>query len=373
MLELCAAHAVMSLSNGSAAIAAEGILKGSFSNLSNTNLDVLTTELCSRGVCTNTTDFPSANREDVMYALETQTSGVSRKIAEVNEVLLVLEATTRGHSISIEALNGCKQPSQVLGLQGRNRTLIFFIYLYCILLTVWVLTTGSLLSEALSLLVLFSSVRDVLSEETDGSRVEQVKKVVSDYLKPMSNAHAQVMKKLEHKDTVKEVLDAVIDSGFCSYLDYKFLRRLTDVIFGKKVPQEFERFQAKHESFCKRVKLGELCKTLQTNPDFQISRSVVMPSFEFRLSGSWPLLRFQTATTMLTKILPWMSDLQLQAVESLEQSDGVVLVYSGHDQADNSLVCDLQNPDKAQCLRELSIFVQMRKPSQLAVFKVYFL
>ena len=227
---------------------------------------------------------------------------------------------------------------------------------------------------------LFESLRDELVKQTsDNLSAGDVRRVVQDYLKKlMPNARAHHSAKLENTHTVEKILNNLIQDGFCSHLDCKILiaaikelPRDTEDVEGTvhddqdttELVQLLQSYQDNHKSFCKEITLGVLRDTLVSNSDLKPNKSVGTPFLVFRLSYPWVNLRYHTALSVLTSILPLVSDLQLQAVEGT--SDTILLVFCGFEAPLISLFNDhLQNPEVMEGLRELKIVPRVESAEQ---------
>ena len=196
----------------------------------------------------------------------------------------------------------------------------------------------------------------------------KVRKIVQeDFVNLAPNASAYLMKQLEHKHSVDDILQSLITAGFCSHLGYRFFLKASEFCSSKRLKKELKDYQEKYEAFCKEITLSDLYQTLTSNQAFQLTMSSGTPFLVVQLSGPWPKLRFHTAQVTIASILPWVSDLQLQAVE---ESQDVSLVYCGFKSAITSLIRDLQKPGVAPALEELGITVDLRMKFQPISYKV---
>ena len=243
-----------------------------------------------------------------------------------------------------------------------------------------ILCAAGPVKSMIALMELWKSLKDELVKQTgDNLNAGSVRKVVQDYLtKLMPNARAHHIAKLEHTHRVEEILNNLIEDSFCSYLDCKVLitaikehtdlDRDTELVQDAELVQLLHNFQDKHKSFCKEITLGTLRDTLASNPDLQLCKSVGTPFLVFQLSKPWYKLRYHTILSVLINILPWVSELQLQAVEG--KADTVSLVYCGFEAPLVSLVDDLQKPEVMEALRELKIVIKVESAPQPILVKV---
>ena len=182
----------------------------------------------------------------------------------------------------------------------------------------------------IALMDLWKSLRDELVKRAgEILTAGGVRKVVQYSLKKlMPNARAHHMAKLEQTHRVEEILNNFIQDGFCSYLDSNALiTAIKELVQDTDLVQLLDSFQDKHKRFCKETTLGALRDALASNSDLQLCKCVGTPFLVFQLSKPWSKLRYHTILSFLIRILPWVSELQLQAVEG--KFDSVSLVYCG--------------------------------------------
>ena len=210
-----------------------------------------------------------------------------------------------------------------------------------------------------TLLTSFNDLCTTVQDKINNAHADKCKSVVLDHLRNLpSNAQAHHMKQMEQKHSVEDMLSTLINSGFCSYLDYKPLPAVIACYDDmEELGLLLKAYEKENKTFCKETTLMELVQTFTDHSELQPVVSVGTPSLVFQLSNPWPNLRLHTATTTLCSVLPWVSQLQLQAVEG---GDHITLVYCGFKLALTSLVGDLQKPDTARILQELGISVKQQ-------------
>ena len=220
--------------------------------------------------------------------------------------------------------------------------------------------TSSYDDKASELLVLFESLCEALSRAGDNENAGRVMEIVQeDFVNLVPNVSCPyLLKQLEGKHSIDDILHSLITAGLCSHLGYRFFLKASKVCSSRKLKRKLKEYQEKYEAFCKEVTLCDLYQTLTRNQAFQLTMSIGTPFIVIELTGPWPNLRFHTAQVILASILPWVSDLQLQGVE--QSAEDITLVYCGFKSAIVSIIRDLQKPDVAPALRELGINVDLR-------------
>lgn len=209
-----------------------------------------------------------------------------------------------------------------------------------------------------TLLTSFNDLCTTVQDKINNAHADKCKSVVLDHLRNLpSNAQAHHMKQMEQKHSVEDMLSTLINSGFCSYLDYKPLPAAVSLFDIEELEQLLKTYEEEHETFCKETTLVELVQTLTDNLELQPAVSLVTPSLVFQFTNAWPDLRLHTAATTLCSVLPWVSQLHLQAVK---RNGHISMIFCGFKSGLTSLVGDLQKPDTARILQELGISVKQQ-------------
>ena len=213
--------------------------------------------------------------------------------------------------------------------------------------------------KQLTLQASFKSLSAVFLDKIDNAHADVFKAVAIEHLQNLlPNAQAYHMKQMKDKHSVEDMLSTLVNSGFCSYLDYKPLPTVVARYNMQELTQQLRSYEKEHEKFCKETTLVELVQTLTDHPELRPVVSVGTPFLIFHLSHPWPELRLHTAIITICTVLQWVSHLQLQAVE--RRSDQISLVFCGFKSALTSLVSDLQRPNTARSLQELGIAVEQQ-------------
>ena len=210
-----------------------------------------------------------------------------------------------------------------------------------------------------TLLTSFNDLCAILQDKIDNAHADKFKSVVIEHLKNFpSNAQAHHVKQVNQKHSVADMLSTLINSGFCSYLDYKPLPAVTACYDDmEELRLQLRSYEEQHETFCKETTLVELVQTLTDNLELQPAVSLVTPSLVFQFTNAWPDLRLHTAATTLCSVLPWVSQLHLQAVK---RNGHISMIFCGFKSGLTSLVGDLQKLDTARILQELDISVKLQ-------------
>ena len=204
----------------------------------------------------------------------------------------------------------------------------------------------------------FNALVDTSLDEISNVDACKVKTLVTEHLQSLlPDTQAYYLKQLEYRHSLEDLLHFLIKSGFCSYLDYKPLSTIISHCGSDKLKQQLESYGREYKAFFKETTLTEVVHTLTNNRGLQPVTSARSPFLVFQLSHPWPDLRLHTATATLGRVLPWVSQLQLQSVEGGEH---IALVFCSNKSALTALVRDLQKPETVSMLNELDMLVVLQ-------------